>query len=135
MRRSDMGGMKHSPSGNTGYNKGIEEENSYNMLHPGSSAPHIPSLSWSHSLCGHVGLDKESAHYHESNAYFTKLCQSTPVGSSNTRTNTVTSATSFSIVGRVWPSCMLKSLRSSLKRVKPQSHSSIMNRRWASIEH
>lgn len=60
--------------------------------------------------------------------YLTKLCQSTPVGSSKTRTKTLTSADSSSIVGREWPSWMLNNFRSSLKRVKPQSHSSAMKR-------
>jgi hypothetical protein len=62
----------------------------------------------------------------------TKLCQSTPVGSSSTRTKTEMSAVSSSIVGRE-SGAATESLRSSLKRVKPQSHSSLMKRWWASV--
>lgn len=65
--------------------------------------------------------------------HFTKLCHKTPVGSSKTLTYTVMSADSSSIVGRMWPSCTLKSLRNSLKRVKPQSLSSAMKRWLASV--
>ena len=64
--------------------------------------------------------------------HFTKLCHNTPVGSFKTRTNTLTSAHSSSIVGRDCPSCGWNSFRSSLNRVKPQSHSSAMKRWCAS---
>ena len=62
----------------------------------------------------------------------TKLCHSTPVGSFNTLTKTVTSAESSSIVGRALGSWMANSFLNSLKRVNPQSHSSGMKRWCAS---
>ena len=66
--------------------------------------------------------------------YLTKLCHNTPVGSSSTRTNTVTSAASPSRIARAWGSWAYWILRSSVKRVKPQSLSSAMKRWCASVE-
>jgi hypothetical protein len=65
--------------------------------------------------------------------HLTKLCQRTPVGSLSTRTKAVTSTSSPSIVARLWPSWGVCSLRRSAKRVKPQSHSSLTKRWWASV--
>jgi hypothetical protein len=108
---------------------GIGEESSCNMLHLDFSAQHSRSPSWNHNCETEV---KNRRVGDEARSYLTKLCHSTPVGSSSTRTNTETSAHSSSIVGLLCPSWMVNSLRSSLNRVKPQSHSSAIKRWCAS---
>lgn len=63
----------------------------------------------------------------------TKSCHKTPVGSSKTRTYAVITASSFSMVGRVWGGWTVNNLCRSAKRVNPQSDFSAMNLCWASI--
>lgn len=88
-----------------GCNTGIVEANSCSMLHPDSSAQRNPSPSLNRSLERQMSvLISPKSFICRYQAYLTKLCHRTPVGSSSTRTKTVTSAVSLSIVGRACPS-------------------------------
>src|SRR6267154_4334118 len=94
--------LRASPCGNIACSTRIGEVSSCSMLHLDFSTQHSRSPSLNHSCGG--GIKGSRADDELRRSYLTKLCHSTPVGSSSTRTKTETSAHSSSIVGLLWPS-------------------------------